>query len=558
MRATIKGGELNLFRVFSNEYAFRIPGYQRPYAWTLDQAGELFDDLSAASPDTAAQITDATPYFLGSIVLIKGDGPNADVVDGQQRLTTLTILLAALRATFEDPAHREELTSHLYERGRPLAGIETRYRVQLRERDDAFFRQYVQDEGGLELLEALDLAGLPDAQRRIAENARLLLGRVRSLTPSERLVLAQYLIQQSYLVVVSTSSFDSAYRIFSVLNDRGLDLTHTDILKADVIGSIPQSLQDRYTDEWETAEEELGREAFAELFTHVRTIYRKAKPRDTVLKEFREYVKPTAHPQAFIDDVLRPYADAFETVRGASYEASVGADAVNETLGWLRYIDHYDWIPPALVLVKNYRNDSARLGKYLGALDRLASVLMIGRAMVNERISRYASVLDELERGVDPLAKGGALELRDEERARARAILDGPLYEVKKVRVYALVRLDAALSEGGASYDHKMITVEHVLPQTPGEGSEWIELFPDAAVHAGWVHRLGNLLLLSQRKNSEAQNYDFATKKTKYFGRKPTTFALTTQVLAEKEWTRAVLERRQSALMKLAGEVFGV
>lgn len=559
MRATIKGGELNLFKVFSNEFAFTIPGYQRPYAWTRDQANELLDDLFGALPAGQRDLATASPYFLGSIVLIKTEqSPDAQVVDGQQRLTTLTMLLAALRATFGDADTRAELTAHLYERGRALAGIPNRYRLRLRDRDAEFFRRYVQDEGGLEELEKIDLASYPDAQRRIAENALLLLTRLRQRPEAERLLLAQYLITSCFLVVVSTSDFDSAYRIFSVLNDRGLDLSHTDILKADVIGRVEAPAQEAYTEKWEDCEEELGRDAFGELFAHVRTVHRKVKPRDTILKEIREYVKPADRPRAFIDETLIPFADAFSIIRDSSYEATHGAEAVNETLRWLRMIDHSDWIPPALVIIKRHRDAPELLGRLLRALDRLASVLMIGRAMVNERIERYGTVLEALDGGKDLLAAGGALELRDEERARARRVLDGPLYEERKVRAYALLRLDAALAEGAASYQHDVISVEHVLPQHPRADSEWMKIFPDGAVRDRWVHRLGNLLLLSQRKNSEAQNYDFATKKQKYFlGKKSTTFALTTQVLSEKEWTLEVLERRQKTLLEVASRVFG-
>ncbi|MCA9156206.1 MAG: HNH endonuclease [Planctomycetales bacterium] len=65
-----------------------------------------------------------------------------------------------------------------------------------------------------------------------------------------------------------------------------------------------------------------------------------------------------------------------------------------------------------------------------------------------------------------------------------------------------------SLSGGGATYDHAIITVEHVLPQNPKSGSQWERWFPNPAVREQWVHRLGNLALLSRRKNSSASNYE--------------------------------------------------
>ncbi len=99
MSKTLTAQEQSLAKIFSDDYVFHIPGYQRPYAWTTEQAGELIDDLLSFMQVSGGQIEDMPPYFLGSVVLIKNDvSPRADVVDGQQRLTTLTILLASIRA----------------------------------------------------------------------------------------------------------------------------------------------------------------------------------------------------------------------------------------------------------------------------------------------------------------------------------------------------------------------------------------------------------------------------------------------------------------------------
>jgi hypothetical protein len=113
--------------------------------------------------------------------------------------------------------------------------------------------------------------------------------------------------------------------------------------------------------------------------------------------------------------------------------------------------------------------------------------------------------------------------------------------------VYVLLRLDRALGDGSAQYDVNTITVEHVLPQNPRDKSEWLKNFPTPSERA-WTHRLGNLLLLPRRKNSEASNWDFDEKKKRYFTSKKgvSTFALTSQVLKETSWTPDVVARRQT------------
>ena len=98
MRETLRANEQPISKIFSDGYAFSIPRYQRPYAWTTEQVGELLDDLQYAARQGGGDIGSYPPYFLGSVVLIKDpEKPDAEVVDGQQRLTTLTILLCVMR-----------------------------------------------------------------------------------------------------------------------------------------------------------------------------------------------------------------------------------------------------------------------------------------------------------------------------------------------------------------------------------------------------------------------------------------------------------------------------
>ena len=102
MKKTIKAEEQELKRIFSDDYLFEIPAYQRPYAWTTEQAAELLDDLLTVM-GADGKMDDVSPYFLGSIVLIKdASRARAQVVDGQQRLTTLTILFCVLRELSQD------------------------------------------------------------------------------------------------------------------------------------------------------------------------------------------------------------------------------------------------------------------------------------------------------------------------------------------------------------------------------------------------------------------------------------------------------------------------
>ncbi len=220
----------------------------------MEQATELIDDL-LASISGSHPVDELEPYFLGNVVLIKDkDKPDAEVVDGQQRLTTLTILLAALAEALPGNAGRN-VRSFLLQEANLIAGTEATFRLRLRERDADFFRQYIQEPSSLDRIAALEKAQLSDARRNIQANALALRTKLKAEGDDRLQRLAMFLIQRTFLVVVSTPDLYSAYRIFSVLNERGLDLTPSDIFKARVLGNTPEAKEDEYTNIWEEWEE---------------------------------------------------------------------------------------------------------------------------------------------------------------------------------------------------------------------------------------------------------------------------------------------------------------
>ena len=341
MPSTLVAHEQAISRIFSNDYVFKIPSYQRPYAWTTEQARDLFDDLAGFMKGGPAKVEDMPPYFLGSIVLIKVEThPNADVVDGQQRLTTLTLLLSAIRANVAS-CGGGDITQLLYEKGSQILGTQDRFRLSLRPRDQEFFQRYVQREDGFaQLLELNDQSS--DSRKNIRSNALLFDERLKAMPEAARLALAQFIVTRCFLVAVATPDLDSAYRIFSVLNSRGLDLSPTDILKAEILGKISSSVRDSYTQKWEDMEEDLGRDEFGELFSHIRMVYRKVKPQGTVLKEFRDHVVGDRTSEMLVDSILIPMAEVYQELTDAEYSSTERVESINESLRWLNRLEFKD------------------------------------------------------------------------------------------------------------------------------------------------------------------------------------------------------------------------
>ena len=191
------------------------------------------------------------------------------------------------------------------------------------------------------------------------ENARLLRERPEVLSNGQRRRLTMYLAQRCYLVVVAASDQESAFRIFSVLNSRGLDLSPADILKAEIIGALPEQQQDKYTTVWEDLEDDLGRDRFAELFGHIRMIHRKQKMQGTLIAGFREFVPTGNAPASFIDNELLPYAEAYADITDQAFSNFQHAEAINRQPIHLSWLDNFDWQPLRDQLIARRRADPA-------------------------------------------------------------------------------------------------------------------------------------------------------------------------------------------------------
>ena len=548
----LEAHEVPLYKVFCSDYDFNIPDYQRPYAWEVEQADQLLVDLVEALDRGSDE-----PYFLGSIVLVKKkDVAQADVIDGQQRLTTLTILLCVLRDLTTDPDLAAELKDMVMEPGKKMLGLAPKPRLALRHRDADFFRTHVQSSGALaKLLELKGASFTTDAQRAIQANAKALREKLADWPEERILSLVQMLGERTFLVVVSTPDLDSAHRIFSVMNARGLDLSPADIFKSRVIGAVEsEEASHLCATKWEDAEEALGRDDFADLFLHIRMIYAKSRAQTQLLKEFPEQVLNSFLPdraEEFVNDVVVPFSEAYRQTRDLNYTAPSGAEAVNAWFRRLAQLDNNDWRPAALWALRQHPDDPVWLDSFFRALERLAASLFIRRVYATPRVQRYAELLIELAEGMGLDAP--AFTLSDAERRETMDRLNGDLYLVLKTRKYVLLRLDEVLAgSSGVTYDHRLITVEHVLPQNPLPNSLWQKDFTDDE-RERWTHRLANLVLLNRAKNSQVQNKDFAEKKQRYFTDRHgvAAFALTSQVVSHDAWTPELLQNRQERLLGL-------
>jgi hypothetical protein len=395
-----------------------------------------------------------------------------------------------------------------------------------------------------------------DSQKNIKDNAKLFYDTLKAKSELELTRLIKFMFRQCFMIVVSTPDSDSAFRIFAILNDRGLNLSHTDKLKSELIGEIHEPRQqDAAARLWEGMEDQLGRDAFGALFYHIRMIMHPEKLRRDILKEFRQsVVDPINNPMKVIEEIVR-YAKVYDDIRNETFESSSGAEEININLSWLNEIDNKDWLPPAIFYMSLHK-DTCDLNRFLTDLERLAAGLMIRRADVNKRIRRYGDILNAIKNDQNLYESTSPLQLTFEERNEIIERLGGDLYLESKFRLYVLLRLNDAFLEEGVKFNYSRVTIEHVLPQTLPSGGKWEEWFSESD-HKKCVHKLGNLILLTGPKNHG--NDEFEEKKKEYLAPKYgiISFPLSLQAIRdETEWTKGVTKRRQNDQIEKLKEIW--
>lgn len=555
MKKEITANEYPLSKILSSDFEYKIPVYQRPYAWTNEESSKLFEDLYSAFQSNAKNA-----YFLGSIILIKNQRSRIfDVVDGQQRLTTLTLLISAIISRFKKDKYKKDFTPCIKQDANVALQLSEKPRIVVREKNKQIFNKYILKCKINDIMDATVDSKI-SSNVNLQKNAFYFYNQLGIYFKNDENLLkfGQYVLNNCYLVTVTTSSQESASRIFSVMNSRGLDLLPTDILKAEIIDKIEKTEQNSYTLLWEEWEQNLSREKFVELFYHIRMIHSKNKLSFSILKEFHDAVikgkapKDSKSAKNLIDDVIISAAKEFDTIICQNYTSdnTLLDTKINDYFKWLNQIDVSEWKPVAIFFMMKHSTDAKYLLWFLQKLERLAAVLFLTAQSANERISRFADVLKEIELGKDTISKPlSSIELKDEEKTKMISVISSNVYSdlISSRRKYLILRLDSFVSDGSASYDMPIVSIEHVLPQTMNH--EWKKDWSED-LHEEWVDKISNLVLLSRRKNSQAQNFDFAKKKSKYFSNNGTSaFALTTQVLKEDKWTLDVVKKRQEKLL---------
>lgn len=529
----------------------RVPAYQRSYSWLEDNVNDLLFDIRAAFTNADKE------YFLGSCVLTGTEGDCLDVVDGQQRLTTVVILIAAIRDHFKEQgdtnsaqAIERDFIATLARRGGDLES-----RLRLNEIDNQLFQESI-----VEGKELLSFVPNKSSHERLLQAKRVVQRFVAELANQSRNTEAylhdwiDYLELNVKLIVVQAPDDSNAFVIFEALNDRGLDLAISDLIKNYIFQKSGDKIEET-KQRWlltngilEGVSDDPLLAGYLRHFCSARYGIVREKELFGIIK------KKVGTKKLAIEFANDLYASA------KRYAALINTDHdfwtvyqpdVKEAAQTLNTLGMTQIRPLFLVaLEKLSKSEIEKLapklvsiavrfqvvgGSGAGTLERLYSEA--ARKISDGKLTAANDIVNSMTNvPTDIQFRQAFLQFSISRTNLAR-------FYLRALETHANTELDG---QQQATTNPGRVNLEHVLPQNPAD--LWGSTFSSDQAKT-YYKRLGNLALLSARLNVEIGNDKFSEKKHAYLS---SPFVLTKEIAIADKWDVAQIEKRQERLADLA------
>lgn len=546
---------------------FCVPDHQRDFAWTDEEVEQFIDDIVGVLRNTDED------YFLGLIVVVEpGNDQVWEILDGQQRLATTTMVYAAIRewlysAGFESDAIKlqEDFIG-----SRELGESEAAPRLILNINNRSAFREFVVDRNNDDFLASKhDMAPRYSSERLLIGAARVCRRRISKLASQSGqepeiqanilFDLAKYLRDRVKIVVMKVASTANAYVIFETLNDRGLDLSVLDLVKNHLFGRSGTRLGEVQSN-WIAMLSNLSGKKGDDFLKVFWTSRWGRIQRGKLFDEWRtKHNTLTSQGSTSLSADLDQASDRFSALEVPEHDvwnsysneckrAVKSLSVLGSRQTWpvmLAALEAFDpnemerLLNHLIILTVRYQT----IGKRRTGLLEIASA-RVARGVFTGELNSPQKVWQEY----SPLVPGDDEFLEDFRR----------LEERKSARCrYILAELEKAeyIQCHPGKYPEKVplweeLTLEHVFPGNPG--NEWSEeMKADPELIQEYVNRLGNLCLLHKKPNKEASNKGFSFKAHQVFANSELTLTSEIAKVYEK-WDRSSIEHRQEHLGKLA------
>jgi uncharacterized protein with ParB-like and HNH nuclease domain len=562
----------SIAQFFTGDARYIVPKYQRSFAWGPDEIEELWEDISSA-------VERGGDYFIGTIVLHKKQSGPQEIIDGQQRLTCISMIFSAVRNVFlsaRDDRAQQLFISFLgakdFSRDAPVNS-----KLVLNEVNKETYMQYVLESKNLEEIDnALKSKSLHESNRMLLKAYHYYLSKISSEVASKGTDLDDFIVplidclrNSVKSITIPVTSEEDANLFFESLNARGKELAVSDLVKNRLYLEAGNQVI-RAQQLWEQMEIHLARRPIPEYLRHY-WIAKKIDAKGFNVREKQLYQMISQDVQGKQAATLKLLTDlassAEDYARISDYNLWPDEDAYDmnfeETLNALRLFRVTQCNPILLNAIQHF----------ISSRD-IAYVFRI----VSNFSYRYFIIGNQSPGNLERISNGIAAGVRTGEYSTPKDVADAfrainpdanfradfELAVLSKTRVkiarYTLSQLTNSMSKQSsrvgceqiANPNAKQVTLEHVLPQNPKP--TWKAAFSKDVDPDEYIYRIGNLTLLTAKVNRDASNASFTDKQKNALN--DSNLAINQQFKDIKKWGVQEIEQRQTQLAKVALDVW--
>ena len=543
---------INYMDLISNGKLYRVPPYQRDYSWSEEQWEDLWNDIDELRSRSEDH------HYMGALVVQGKSDREFLVIDGQQRLATLSLFALAVIDKLQAMADQEIEADDNSERSQQLrnrfigekdpASLTESTRLYLNETDNAFYQDYL-----VQLREPRNPRGLPKSNQLLWKcflHFKDCLKKANGLESDGESVaslLSETLARQFLFILITVDDELNAYTVFETLNARGLELTTTDLLKNYLFSRVSvvadlEALQRRWRALIATVEQ-----AHFPEFLRYHMLCEQPKVRSQRLfKLVRDQTKTSQDVFELLEQ-LEGRAELFAAISDPdhNYWESDESKALIRELNLFRVRQA---IPLLFAAWEFLREEFVRILKLVSVISFRYTVISslntndlepiyhnAAKAVIDGEAASPAEVFERLKQ----------IYVDDDKMRQDFALLTvSTRGQRKKLAKYILARLEGDAAGHHCDPDTDPGTIEHILPENPGEA--WSETFAPERWDVS-VYRLGNLTLLEAPANRTVGNEAYTDKYAAY---NESAYALTREIpqMAPEQWTPELVDKRQRQL----------